>query len=430
MASLLALYVSFWARLFIRRTGIRIIAVTGSVGKTTTHAAIRAAVEDYAPVRAVRGNFNVPFGVAMGILGGGWDDRYFSSGGGNWFWFKASLAAPFLALFGRPTERFVLVEYGADRPGDMQWLVDRFPPHIAVITAVGDTPVHLEYYASPHDVAAEKAKLLSRLRPGDTAVLNADDLTVLEMKDKVAGSVITFGMASGAQVRAAGIEVLTDSGVPEGIMFTVHADGTEAPLRFYGVLGRSQAYAAAAAVAVAAALGVDAADALVGLANYRPASGRLRLLKGIKHSTIIDDSYNSSPMAVHNALDMLKVVPAKRRIAVLGDMLELGGKTVSAHQAAGDMAGSIADVLVCVGEKSKFTVDSAANQMLKEDIHWYRSAGEAGLKVQELIEEGDVILVKGSQGMRMERVVKEIMAEPERSNQQLVRQTPRWLRKT
>lgn len=428
-SELLSWYLALWARLYLKRTGVRIIAITGSVGKTTTHAAVFAALDGHVPVRAVLGNWNGPLGAAMGILGGSWGVSYSSSGGGTWFWFRAAFAAPFLSLFARPKERYLVIEYGADRPGDIQWLVERFPPHIGVITAVGETPVHLEYYASPKEVAAEKAKLLARMMPGDFAILNADDMSVLEMKDGVRGSAITFGMSGSAQVRAAGLELLTDTGVVEGVTFTVHADGSTLPIRIYGGLGRSQAYAASAAVAVAYALGVEPEQAAVGLVNYRPPAGRLRILKGIKETTILDDSYNASPLAMHNALDMLASVPAKRRVAVLGDMLELGGQTITAHQAAGDMAGSITDILVCVGEKSRFIADSAANQLLKEDIHWFHNSEDAKLKVQELIEEGDVVLIKGSQGVRMERIVKEVMAEPERASQLLVRQNKRWLEK-
>lgn len=426
---LLSAYLAFWARLFLKRTGIKIVAITGSVGKTTTKAAIGAVLEGQGAVRTVIGNLNGPLGVSIGLLGGGWIERYYRSGGGTWFWLLAALAAPFRAFFSRSHERIVVLEYGADRPGDIQWLVDRFPPHIAVITAVGETPVHVEYYASTKEVAVEKAKILSRLGATDIAVLNADDLTVLEMKEKVRGSTITFGMSQSAQVRAAGMELLADTGVPEGILFTLHSNGSALPIRVYGGLGRSQTYAVSAAIAVAYALGVEPEEAAVGLVNYRPPAGRLRLLKGIKDTTVLDDSYNSSPLAVHNALDTLKQVPAKRRIAVLGDMLELGAQSIGAHQAAGDMAGEVADVLVCVGEKSRLTSDSAANQLPKENIHWFRTADEAKMKVQELLEPGDIVLVKGSQGMRMERVVKEIMAEPERAAQLLARQGPRWLRR-
>ena len=122
---------------------------------------------------------------------------------------------------------------------------------------------------------------------------------------------------------------MVDTGVAEGVTFTVHADGSSLPVRVYGGLGRAQAYAATAAIAVAYALGIEPEQAVLGLTHYRPVPGRMRLLKGIKDTTIIDDTYNASPLALHNALDALKEAPAKRRIVVIGDMLEAGSSRPS-----------------------------------------------------------------------------------------------------
>jgi len=430
VAQLLAAYLTYWAERSLARTGVRIIAVTGSVGKTTTKEAIRAVLEPHVSVRAARGNLNGPHGVALVVLGGGWDEAYYASGGGPWFWCRAALAAPFRALFGGTPEQYLILEYGADHPGDMRWLVEHFPPHVAVVTAVGQVPVHLEYYASPQHVAQEKSQLLTYLGSEDTAVLNGDDLSVLEMREKVhRGRVMTFGVTQEVDIRAAGIEILNDDNIPAGVTFTLHADGVSVQAVVQGALGRSQAMAGAAAVAVARALDISCAQAVQGLEGYRSPAGRLRIIRGIKGTTILDDTYNSSPLALHNALDTLKAAPAKRRIAIIGDMLELGDSTIRAHQEAGNMAGEIADVLICVGEKMRLAVDSAANQMKREDIHWFHTAHEAGLKAQSLLEPGDLVLVKGSQGIRMEHVVKELMAEPERAAQQLVRQGSRWLRR-
>ena len=129
------------------------------------------------------------------------------------------------------------------------------------------------------------------------------------------------------------------------------------------------------------------------------------------------------------ALETLRDLPAKRRMAVLGDMLELGKYTIEAHQAAGNLAGSIVDVLVTVGLRGKFIADSAENQMDKQNIFSFPTSDPAKAKVQELVQEGDLILVKGSQGVRMEKVVEEIMAEPERKKELLVRQEKKWLNK-
>ena len=164
------------------------------------------------------------------------------------------------------------------------------------------------------------------------------------------------------------------------------------------------------------------------LGGYRGPKGRLKILKGIKSSTIIDDTYNASPASMHLALETLQqVLPGPvRRVAILGDMLELGEYTELAHRAVGDFAGSFVDVLVCVGLRSKFIADSAANQMPKDNIFHFNTSIEVLSKIDSLIKESDLVLVKGSQGIRMEKIVEEIMAEPERKKELLVRQGQKW----
>ena len=210
-----------------------------------------------------------------------------------------------------------------------------------------------------------------------------------------------------------------------------------------GSLGKSQSYAAAAAAAVGAILGINLVDISEALSEYHGPKGRLKILKGIKNSTIIDDTYNASPLSTHLALETLRDLPATRKVAILGDMLELGKYSIQAHQEIGNMAGSIVDLLICVGARAKFIADSATqgvnewssrrmtafNQMSRENIYRLDTSDEAKLKVKELIKEGDLILVKGSQGMRMEKVVEEIMAEPDKKRELLVRQGKKWLLK-
>ena len=230
-------------------------------------------------------------------------------------------------------------------------------------------------------------------------------------------------------MRAAGIELLTEAGATTGVTFTVHVRGTAYPVSVHGALGRSQAMACAAAVAVGTSLGMPVQACLDALAAYRPPAGRMRLLRGIKGTTLLDDTYNAAPAAVHNALDALQAMPAQRRVAVLGDMLELGGATIRAHEGAGNRAGGVADILIGVGERARFIIDAARNQIPKQHTYWFRTSREAGLKLQELLEPGDAVLIKGSQGMRMERITTEVMADPGRAAQLLVRQSERWLRK-
>ena len=181
------------------------------------------------------------------------------------------------------------------------------------------------------------------------------------------------------------------------------------------------------------------------LSGYKGPKGRLKILKGIKNSVIIDDTYNASPASTHLAIETLGKLsrPAssagapERRIAVLGDMLELGRYTIEAHEEAGNFLKSDFDILVTVGSRAKFIAESAANQlapsvvegMPQQRIYKFETSDEAKAKVKELIKEGDLILVKGSQGMRMEKIVEEIMAEPNKKKELLVRQSKKWLSK-
>ena len=176
---------------------------------------------------------------------------------------------------------------------------------------------------------------------------------------------------------------------------------------------------------------VEIAEALAG---FVPPPGRLRLLKGIKRSFILDDTYNASPEAMRVALDTLEALPGKRKIAVLGDMLEIGTYTEASHRSIGDRVAQCADMLITVGSRAKFIADEAMTRgaerggkvLTHDQVMRFNDATEAGKALDPLIQEGDVILVKGSQGMRMERAVYEIMAQPLLAEKLLVRQEDYW----
>ena len=413
-----------------------IIAVTGNVGKTSTKEAITAVLSGARTVRSGKGNLNNELGVPL-VITGDWTDEYYEGGNTFWFWTRVLFFSFSGWFFTRNYPDVLILEYGADRPGDIKKLVQKFSPRIGVVTAIGETPVHVEFFSGPEGVAAEKARLVEALKPIDYAILNCDDDIVLNMKKKTRAKVLTFGFSEGAGIRISNFNYKTEGYMPVGASFKIHYGGEHlpagrqgfVPVNINGSLGRSQAYAASAAAAVGIALGMNLVQISDSLSHYAGPKGRLKILAGIKNSWLIDDTYNASPASTHLALDALKELPAKRRVAVLGDMLELGKYTIQAHQAIGDLAGGFADVLVCVGARSKFIADSAANQMRKENIHLFETSELAKNKVQELIREGDLILIKGSQGMRMEMIVEEIMAEPQRKKELLVRQSKNWLSK-
>lgn len=434
MKRLLPFLLKILAKAYLWKYRPVIVAVTGNAGKTATREAIASVLRPNRNIRVSGGNLNTELGVPLTIIGDWYREYNESSGPG--FWFKV-LAQGFFGWFlplGYP--EVLVLEYGAGQPGDIKYLAHSFRPHVGVVTSVGDIPVHVEFFASPKELAAEKAHLVRDLSAQDIAVLNADDLTVLEMKDKTKARIATFGFDELATVWISNLETSLDhDGKPVGVVFKLHNDGSFVPVKITGSLGKGQALAAAAAAAVGlTAFKMNLVDVSSALSGYAGPKGRMHVLPGIKDTLIIDDTYNSSPSAMHLALSTLRELPLRpelpgRKIAVLGDMLELGKHTIEAHQAAGDMVGDIADILVCVGARAKFIAESAANQMDRANIHTFDTSDDAKLKVQELLQPGDIVLVKGSQGMRMEKVVEEIMAEPERKAELLVRQNRRWREK-
>lgn len=419
------------AKRVINRHHPTIIGITGSVGKTSTKEAIAAVLGSRLRVRASAGNLNNEFGVPLSILGS-YDEQYYERGGTPLFW---------LGVLGRELFRFgrrpdypavLILEFGADRPRDIAKLAADYKPKIGVVTGVGAVPVHIEFFESAEALIEEKAKLITALGHEGTAILNADDPAALAMGEKTLARKISYGFSPTADVRISDLKVVLDkSGLkPEAIKFTVNHGDFSLPVKIAGVLGLAHVLAAAAGAAAGWAMNLDTADIGRGLENYQGAPGRMKILAGINDSIIIDDSYNSSPASATVALETLKILPAKRRIAVLGDMLELGRFSAVAHETVGRQAALSADVLVCVGDKSRLMAETAKGGPDSANIHTFANAAEAGKKIRGLIGMGDIILVKGSQGMRMEKIVGMIMAEPERAGELLVRQSKQWLTKT
>ncbi|MBI2068590.1 MAG: hypothetical protein HYT67_00575 [Candidatus Yanofskybacteria bacterium] len=417
------------AKLYLWRFKPVIIAITGNVGKTSTKEAIAAVLSSKKRVRSGKGNLNNEFGVPLVIVGS-WMDDYYEGGNTLWFWAKVLFLSFFGWFFVRNYPEILVLEYGADKPGDIKKLARKYKPHVSVVTAVGEIPVHVEFFSGPEELAGEKSELVEVLDPTNFAVLNFDDLAVLEMKNKTGAKVYTYGFGEGAMVKASNLNVRTDEhGFPVGLGLKIQQGESFVPVRIDGSLGKSQGYAAAAAAATGLILGMNLVQISEALSEYKGPKGRLKILKGIKNSVIIDDTYNASPASMHLAIETIAGLSGPRKIVVLGDMLELGRYTIEAHEEAGNFLKNDFDILVTVGSRAKFIAESAANQMSMENIHKFETSDEAKAKIKELIKEGDIILVKGSQGMRMEKIVEEIMAEPEKKKELLVRQSKKWLAK-
>lgn len=407
-----------------------VVAITGSVGKSSTKEAVACVLGLKYRVRKSPKSYNSAFGVPLTVLG-------LETSWRSAFGWCMTLLRGFFVRFEGGYPDIVVLETGVDRPGDMNAILSLIQPEVSVVTAIGEIPVHVEFFAGPKELAFEKGKLVRGTASDGLVLLNTDDDVVYDMRNEARGKVVTFGFGRESDIRVSQYAFLLeknrmDAEVPIGVRCKVDYRGSTIPLHLHGVVGKQQLYIAAAAIGVGSYFSINPLDAARALTDaYRPLSGRLRLLEGIKNSLILDDTYNASPTAMHAALDTLRDIPAKRRIAVLADMLEIGKFTIQAHQAMGELAASIADILITVGPRAKFIAREAQERgMNKDTIHALRSAEEAGTLLEDILSAGDVVLVKGSQSMRMERVVEEIMAHPEQKEELLVRQEEYWLRHT
>ena len=410
------------AQLMILRYRPGIIGVTGSVGKTSTKLAIAAVLGPSRRTRFSKGNLNSELGLPIAIIGDFPEEelklvsRDTPAGekkvGKAFFWLKViSVGLLNLVRKKRGYPEILVLEYGADRPGNLKELLEIARPNISVITAVGDIPAHVEFFAGPQEVAREKSRLIEQLPSAGFAILNYDDETVMGLKDRTRAHVVTFGFQKGAEMRIMNFGSTIENGNPAGVSFKMEYGGSLVPVKINGAFGRVQAYAAGAAATVGLIFGINLIKISEALKSYKPAPGRMELLSGVKGTSIIDSSYNANPLSMHIALDTLRDLPGKRKIAVFGDMLELGEYSLEAHERVGKMAAQVVDVLVTVGTAAKLIAEAARkNGLSKKNIKSFNSADEAIEVVQNLIKKGDLVLVKGSHDMELGKIVEAIKA--------------------
>jgi len=410
------------AKLVLRKYKPKVIAVTGSVGKTSTKDAIFAVVEKSLIARKTAKSFNSEIGLPLTILGekNAWSNPF--------LWLATLVRGLLLVLLREHYPKWLVLELGADKPGDISRATAWVIPDIAVITRFGDVPVHVEFFKSPEEVFAEKAELAKALRPTGMLVLNADDEKVLSLRDKTKAKSITYGFSADAMFRASNMKIAYEGGLPVGTSFKLEYDGNVFPVMLSGVLGVQPVYSALAALAVGAYLKLNIVDMVGALALYQSPMGRMRVVPAIKGATIIDDTYNASPVAAAAAVEVLGSIKTKgKKIAMLGDMLELGKFTVEEHKKLGALAVKNANLILAVGPRAKYIIEGALeSDMSEKSLVEFDDARVAGKHLESILGEGDIVLIKGSQSMRMERAVEEVMAHPENAATLLVRQEDEW----
>ncbi|OGF86422.1 hypothetical protein A3I28_03140 [Candidatus Giovannonibacteria bacterium RIFCSPLOWO2_02_FULL_43_37] len=405
------------AKLILARFKPKIIAVSGTVGKTSAKEAIALVLESEFNIRKSEKSYNSEIGVPLAVIGAktGW--------GSFKQWLLIIFKGIKVFLFFANYPKILILEMGVDRPKDMEKMVSWVKPYAAVITAMGTVPVHVQYFSGPEELINEKRKLVECLSDNNWAILNIDDKAAANFRKNTKAQIISYGFSESADLVASNYKMDSD-----GIVFKVNYKGNIVPVRLDKFFGRHNVYIILAAIGAGLACGINLVKSVEAVSVMKPPRGRMNLLEGINNSLIFDDSYNSSPIAVEAAVEVLSEYPAKRRIAVLGDMKELGAFSQSEHKRIGEMLRA-KDVwlLFTVGPEAKFIAEGARKSGFDAfKIFEFSNSMEAGEAVKKIIQEGDLILVKGSQSARMEKAVEIIMAHPEDKETLLVRQEKEW----
>ena len=404
----------YQARRLLKKFKPKIVAVTGSVGKTTTKLSIATVLSQKYRVLAHYGSYNTPIAIPLAMF----DMKLPLKLKNPLTWWRVYRAMSRQLKQPYPYDVLVL-ELGADHPGDIQYFKKYLTPDIGVVTAVA--PEHMEYFGTMDAVAQDELAItqFSRL-----TLINRDDVSADYSKYVPEGiNLDTYGTSGVAEYH-----FLTDSyEVQKGFTGTFVSPEYGSQKVTLSVVGEHIVRAAVGAAAVGIKLGLTAEQIQAGLQDIRPMNGRMNILRGLNNATIIDDSYNSSPVAAVAALQTLYLFPAKQRIAILGSMNELGTYSQEAHEQVGKACDpALLDWVITIGEQAKKYLAPIAERRGCR-VRSFDSPYEAGACAHQLMEPGAVILVKGSQNRVFAEEAVKILLHSTEEESSLVRQTANWL---
>jgi UDP-N-acetylmuramoyl-tripeptide--D-alanyl-D-alanine ligase len=358
-----------------QRADIAVVALTGSNGKTTTRDMITAVISQKYPTLSTAGNLNNEIGLPLTL-------------------FRLSR-----------DHRWAVLELGMNHPGEMDRLGSICLPDIGLITNIG--PAHLEGLGSLEGVRNAKGELLATIGDGGTAILNADDPHLVHLAEQTQRSVLFFGLADSARIRATNIETHAS-----GVAFTLVLPDSRLPVELHA-RGRFMVHNALAAAAVGYRIGLPAQAIKAGLEIFKPVAGRLNLRRTPSGVNIIDDTYNANPGSMRTAIETLQALKgAARGILVVGDMLELGDQAAGWHTEIGSWAVRHGvERMYITGDFAGHVADGAQRQGLGPDAVFIGAKEEILKDLLACLEPDDWVLVKGSRGMRMEKIVEGLLAQ-------------------
>src|SRR3989338_3558890 len=401
-----------------------VVAITGSVGKTTTKDIVAHGLASVGHVGKADKSFNSDFGVPLSIIGA-------PNPWGSVMGWMSVIYQGIKTIIKSKYPKILILEVGTRFPGDIPRLAKWLKPHISLITHIPNVPVHIEFFESRQHIVDEKSMLAKYTRKGGTIILNRDSEHVYNIAKMTEHPVLSIGFSEDADIRATNVErIIMDDG-QYGMKFDVIIHNQILPVIVPGFVANHQIYGVLYAMAVADVLGYDTNQVALSMINLKSTPGRLNPLFGIKNTLILDDSYNASPAAMEAAIETLSNlnIPG-RKIAVLGDMLDLGKMTMYVHNQIGLILKDNTHYAFLVGPRMEYAYQSAIeNKYPKTKIFHVEKPLDVLPLIEKILKTGDAILVKGSQGMRMERLVAELIEDKENAHHLLARQDFEWTKR-
>lgn len=393
---------------------IKLVVVTGSVGKTSTKTAIATMLSQKYRVRLHEGNHNTPMSVPVAILGLQYPDnvRSFSA------WRKVLREAQARIL--QPSDVDVIVqELGADRPGDIAAFGRYLKPYMAVVTAV--TPEHMEFFKTIDAVAREE---LAAANFSQFALINRDDIDGKYAEFLTNANIDTYGTSAPAEYHFEPLNYTVEGGHTGALVGLELQEPLDTTIH---VVGEHNLRPAIAAAAVGLKFGLTTDEVKRGIEAIRPIPGRMNILRGLNGSTIIDDTYNSSPAAAASAIQTFYSMNAPQRIAIMGSMNELGDLSQVEHEKIGKMFNvDMVDWVITVGEDAgKYLAPAAHSNGCQ--VKSFQNAVQAGAFAHSVLQQNGLVLVKGSQGNVYCEEATKILLLDQNDATKLVRQSPAWM---
>jgi len=402
----LALNLLAWlAKLVAEKYRVKIVAVTGSVGKTTAKEAIYTVLSQTYDVGRSLYNANTEWGIVASVIQPGFEPTFTAEGKA-----KVTLGqlfglvwqAKLKLLFKQPYPTILVLELAADRPGDIQWFNRWFRYDVVVVTVIGST--HVDYFKDQAELTAEKLALIEGVKPSGLVVLNGECERCRGVELSGARRKLVFGWANGNDYWA---ELVSEN------QYRLHHGVTAIEVKL--PVGRQFGPAALIAMAVGEEFGMTPELIQVGLEKMQPVAGRFQILKG-QRWTVIDDTYNAAPESMAVALTSLNDVARGRRVAILGEMRELGSEKEAKHHQLGQRAAELTDVLVAMGEAGEMIAKGAREAgMLSQNIvklRWdphHPKVDETISQLLPILQDGDTVLVKASRTIYLDRLASKLL---------------------